>query len=450
MSRTEYTVAAAVDAERTLLGAILLDNSSFYDADQTLRCEEFSLDSHRRIYAGISRLMNRGSAADTTTISEELRDTHELDAIGGIGYIFSLTEDLPLHLSIASYVRLVKDKASLRDLHRLGMKLADVSAETGTTAEDLIERAESRLMEIRAGREKALGHSIENDMSPLITRMWEEKNRTTELLGLPSGVASLDLLTRGFQPGELTIIGARSGVGKTSLLVQSALANMKEGIPVLLFSLEMTKQQVLRRILSAVTGVPFPRVRDTRWATDADMQRMTQAAAQIATWPLHIVDASGISIDRIAATARLAIRRHGVKLVGVDYVQIVNASGKDERLRVSAISRGLTRLAKDEQVPVLALSQLSRPDRSSMNRRPAMSDLRESSQIENDAHCIVLAHREWDEDTGKLESGGELIVAKQRSGETGALQVNYDRRTLTFNPILQTPQHLARSTEGAA
>jgi replicative DNA helicase len=128
----------------------------------------------------------------------------------------------------------------------------------------------------------------------------------------------------------------------------------------------------------------------------------------------------------------LAIRRHGVKLIGVDYVQIVNAPGRDERLRVAAISRGLTRLAKDEQVPVVVLSQLARPDRSNSNRRPTMSDLRESSQLENDAHCIVLAHREWDEEYGKLRSDGELIVAKQRSGETAAFPVNYDRRTLTF------------------
>jgi replicative DNA helicase len=141
-----------------------------------------------------------------------------------------------------------------------------------------------------------------------------------------------------------------------------------------------------------------------------------------------------------------SIRRYGVKLVGVDYVQIVNAAGRDERLRVAAISRGLTRLAKDEQVPVVALSQLSRPDRTNVNRRPTMSDLRESSQLENDAHCIVLAHREWDEEYGKLKSDGELIVAKQRSGETGAFPINYDKRTLTFGNALASAQPLARAS----
>jgi replicative DNA helicase len=428
----EQTELEVIHAERTILGAILLENSSFYEADQELRVDEFYLDSHRRIYACISRLMARGSSADTTTVPEELRGTHELETVGGLVWVFGLTEGVPRRFSISSYVRLVKEKASLRQMRDLGTSLAAVTEEPGRTAENILDSTEAQLLEIRAGRDTTLSQSIAGEMTPLITRMWEEKNRSSELLGLPSGVAPLDTVTRGYQPGEITIIGAKSGVGKTSLLIQSAVANVSEGVPVLLFSLEMTRQQILRRILSAVTGVSFPRVRDPRWASDTDMQRLTQAAATIEKWPLHIVDASGITVEKINATARLAIRRHGVKLIGVDYVQIVNAPGRDERLRVAAISRGLTRLAKDEQVPVVVLSQLARPDRSNPNRRPTMSDLRESSQLENDAHCIVLAHREWDEECKKLRSDGELIVAKQRSGETGSFSVNYDRRTLTF------------------
>jgi replicative DNA helicase len=162
------------------------------------------------------------------------------------------------------------------------------------------------------------------------------------------------------------------------------------------------------------------------------MRAIEEAAARIQKWPLHIVDDSSLSIEKLTAMARLAVRRDGVKLVAVDYVQIVSAQGRDERLRVAAVSRGLTRLAKDEDVPVLALSQLARTDRSSPNRRPTMSDLRESSQLENDAHVIALLHREWDEDEGRLSSDGELIIAKHRSGETGALPVTFNRRSLTF------------------
>ena len=446
---SELKELAAVHAERTILGAILLENSAFYDAAQELSVDEFYLDSHRRIYACISRLMSRGSAADTTTVPEEFRATGELEAVGGLGYVLDLETGIPRNFSIASYVRLVKEKASLREIRALGETLTSAAEETGRTAEELIDCTEGRLLEIRAGRDTSLSRAAVDEMGPLLKRMWEEKNRTGDLLGLPSGVPGLDLMTRGFQPGEITIVGAKSGVGKTSLLIQSAIANVREGDPVLLFSLEMTRQQILRRILCAVSGVPFPRVRDPRWATEPDMQLLTKAAVEIEKWPLHIVDSAGITNEKITAAARLAIRRHGVKLVGVDYVQIVNAPGRDERLRVAAISRGLTRLAKDEQVPVVVLSQLARPDRSNANRRPTMSDLRESSQLENDAHCIVLAHREWDEEMGKLKSEGELIIAKQRSGETGAFQVNYDRRTLTFGQTHQASQQQARS-QGAA
>jgi replicative DNA helicase len=414
---SEQTELASVSAER----AILLENSAFYEASQDLRTDEFSLDSHRRIYACISRLMNRGSAADTTTVPDELRTTGELDTVGGIAYVWELSERVPRNLSISSYVRIVKEMATLREMRELGQTLTSVTREAGRTSEDLIDCTESRLLEIRAGRNTTLCKGTGDEVDVLLKRMWEEKNRDGDLLGLPSGIRDLDLMTRGYQPGEITIVGAKLGVGKTSLLIQSAIANTSQGDPVLLFSLEMTQQQILWRILCAVSGVSFPRVRDPRWASEQGMQLLTKASIEIKKWPLHIVDSAGITIEKITATARLAIRRHGVKLIGVDYCQIVNAPGKDERLRVSAISRGLTRLAKDEQVPVVVLSQLARPDRSNANRRPTMSDLRESSQLENDAHCIVLAHREWDEEVGKLKSEGQLIVAKQRSGETGGL-----------------------------
>jgi replicative DNA helicase len=224
------------------------------------------------------------------------------------------------------------------------------------------------------------------------------RNRKRELLGLPTGLAAMDALTRGFQPGEIIVAGSRSGIGKSSLMCQAAAANCRQGTPALLFSLEMSKQQLLRRLLAEESAVPFPRIADPRWATDSEMQAIDEAAARITKWPLYIVDDSSLSIEKLIAMARLAVRRDGVKLVAVDYVQIVGAQGRDERLRVAAVFRGLTRLAKDEDVPVLALSQVARADRSSPNRRPAMSDLRESSQLENDAHVIALLHRPWDED----------------------------------------------------
>jgi replicative DNA helicase len=179
------------------------------------------------------------------------------------------------------------------------------------------------------------------------------------------------------------------------------------------------------------------------------MQAVEEAAARIQKWPLHIVDDSSLSIEKLSAMARLAVRRDGVKLVAVDYCQIVSAQGRDERLRVAAVSRGLTRLAKDEGVPVLVLSQLARADRSNPTRRPFMSDLRESSQLENDAHVIALLHREWDEEAGRLSSDGELIIAKQRSGETGAVPITYNRRSLTFESRTVAQERIAKAAVGS-
>ena len=183
----------------------------------------------------------------------------------------------------------------------------------------------------------------------------------------------------------------------------------------MIFSVEMSRNQILRRVLAAVGEVAFPRVRDPRSACESDMEALRQASSTVAKWQLHIIDDSSITIEKLAASARLAIRRDGVKLVCVDYAQMVAATGRDERLRVAAVSRGLTRLAKDEGVPVMLLSQLARADRANPNRRPTMNDLRESSQLENDAAAIVLLHREWDEREGRLSADAEIIAAKQRS-----------------------------------
>jgi replicative DNA helicase len=440
---------ASIHAERTILGAILLENESFFEASQEISETDFYLDSHRRIYSAIARLMRRGSSADTTTVVEELRETRDLEAVGGLGYVYELVERIPRKISIASWVRLVKEKATMRELAAMGLDLADVTKEKGRTSDDLIGRLESQLLDIRAGREKAISRNPAQDVGRLMERMEAERTRTTELLGLPTGVRGLDLMMRGYQDGEFNIIGAKSGVGKTSLLAQGAIANAQKGTPTLLFSLEMTSEQLLRRILCIIADVPFPRVRDPKFATSSDMRALQNAAAVVSKWPLHIVDAAGISIERIVAASKLAIRREGVKLIGVDYVQIVHAPIKDERLRVASISRGLTSLAKEEQVPVVALSQLSRPDRSNPNRRPIMSDLRESGQLENDAHAIIFAHRDWNDELGKYESEGELIVAKQRSGETGSFAVEYDRCTLTFGHSIQASRQQF-SAQGAA
>ena len=422
--------------ERELLGHLLSDNAHFHEAAEVLAATDFALDSHQRIFCAIAALIETGKSADLLTVSQRLGETGEIAAIGGCSYVMSLTEGL-VHSTPNVASRVEAGASLLRSVGKIGHLIASQSVQKGTDPDELITLAEERLLELQA--RSSLGHqmSIAKCIPLTMSAIRQDRERRSDLLGLTTGVPQLNKVTRGIQAGEIWIVGSGSGAGKTSLLVQMTVANCSTGIPVQLFSLEMTREQLIRRMLAAVSGVPFFRVRDPRQASEGEMNDIARAAEKISTWPLHIEDAAGLTISKIVAKARLALRRHGVKLIGVDYAQIVNAPGKDERLRVASISRALTALAKEEHVAVVALSQLSRADRSSPNRRPRMSDLRESSQLENDAHVVVLLHREVDEEFGKLSTSGELIIAKQRSGETGAFPIIFDKRSLTFREASQ-------------
>jgi replicative DNA helicase len=417
-----------VMTERALLGSILLDNGHYDEAARSLLAEDFAIDAHRRIFRRIASMIAAGAAVDTVTLFEELARHAELEAIGGSSYVAFLTEGVPRRPAVSDYVSIVESAAKRRRLHGA---LTRMLAQTEDPCEDVGEvlaRSISEMLELQSSKDEPETAAA---IVPLLDRMRQEHTRTNELLGLPTGVGSLDLVTRGFQPSELIVLGARAGVGKSAFMLQATIANCKAGNPVLVFSLEMTREQVFRRIFASLAGVPFSRVRDPKWATDHEMSKIQYAASQVADWPLEIDPAGSIHVDQIAAKARHAIRRKGIKLVCVDYAQIVPADGRDERLRVAAVSRGLTRLAKDEGVPVLLLSQLSRPDKSNANRRPRLSDLRETSQLENDANVAVLLHRPVD-DEDQAGSEAELIVAKQRSGATGIFPLTFDQTMLTF------------------
>jgi replicative DNA helicase len=420
--------------ERELLGHILSNNNHFHEAAEHLVAGDFRLDSHRVIFSAIAQLVEVGQPADLITLGQKLTAMSSLNSVGGMAYVSDLTTGLVFNRSgISSHVDAIRRESLRWELSGIAQSLISAADDGANDPEELVAMTEERLLELRARTNAGQHIAIAESAKATMDAMRTERARSSDLLGLSTGLPKLDQLTRGIQKGEYTVVGSGSGCGKTSFLTQVTVANCSVGIPVQIFSLEMTREQLLRRILAIKSGVPFFRVRDPRQANDTEMNLVERAANEIAKWPLYIEDAAGLTISKIVAKARLAVRRHGVKLVGVDYAQIVNAPGKDERLRVASISRSLTALAKDEQVPVIALSQLARADRSSGNRRPRMSDLRESSQLENDAHLVILLHREADEEFGKLSTAGELIIAKQRSGETGAFPIIFDKRSLTFS-----------------
>jgi replicative DNA helicase len=422
------------ELERDLLGHCILENTSYLEAEQILSASDFANASHGVIYFAIGSMITSGRPVTLLTVIQHLRERRELQDVGGAAYVASLTEGIVLFGGVVrDYAARIAEKARLRRFIKVTHWASEEGSSPGAQIEDLVSNTEEALLDIRAASQSS-GPNAGSGLAELLARMHQERTRTSDLLGQPTGLDSMDKLTRGFQPGEITVVGSRSGVGKSSLMCQAAAANCRKKTPVLLFSLEMSRQQLQRRLLAEDSGIPFPRIADPLWATDSDMAEIKRSAARINEWPLRIIDESGLSIEKLTAMARLAVRRDGVKLVTVDYCQIVNAQGRDERLRVAAVSRGLTRLAKDEGVPVLALSQLARPDRREPNRRPLMSDLRESSQLETDAHVIGLIHREWTEEEGRASAEGELIIAKHRSGETGTLPITFNRSFLTFEP----------------
>ena len=344
------------DIERALLGHCLDDNSAYLEAQQTVTSTDFSLGSHRLIFLAIHALLSSGRPATLATLIQHLQDRSELEGIGGAAYVVSLTEGLVRSRGVVQdYAKTIAEKAGIRRFAQAAIRASEDAQSPGADLEELLANIEQEMLELRAANQQADKTSIASVLPALLERMDRERKRTSDLLGLPTGLPPMDALTRGFQPGELIVAGSRSGGGKSCLMCQAAAANCRQGTPVLLFSLEMSKQQLLRRLLAAESAVPFPLIADPRWATVSDVSAIEEAAAQIQKWPLHIVDDSSLSIEKLTATARLAIRRDGVKLIAVDYVQIVSAQGRDERLRVAAVSRGLTRLAKDEDVPVLAL-----------------------------------------------------------------------------------------------
>jgi len=420
-----------IASEQAVLGSIQLDSSYYHEAAKSICAEDFALSADQLIFRRAGDMIARGEQAEQFTLAEELDRHGELSSIGGKDYLLHLREGLTWNQAragIAGWIRSVAEAAKRRRVQKALASLATSAEDPGEDVDEILARGISQMLELQSSKDDSEPAAA---IISVLDRMQQEHTRKSELLGLPTGLQSLDRMTCGMQASEIIILGARSGVGKSAFMIQAAIANCRAGNRVLIFSLEMTREQVYRRIFASVAGVPFARVRDPKWATDHEMAKIRYAAEQVLDWPLEIDPSGAIHIDKLIAKARYEIPRKGVQLVCVDYAQIVPADGRDERLRVAAVSRGLTRLAKDEGVPVLLLSQLSRPDKSNANRRPRLSDLRETSQLENDANVAVLLHRPVD-DEEQFTSEAELIVAKQRSGATGIFPLEFNQTTLTF------------------
>ncbi|WP_348262786.1 replicative DNA helicase [Telmatobacter sp. DSM 110680] len=438
---------ANIDAEKTILGAILLDNAAHSEAAERLEPDDFSLDSHKRIFVRMSELMNDQRAVDIVTLSHELARVKEIEAVGGVAYLASLTEGLPMRPVIEEYIRIVKDKSLLRKLMLICSAAIARAADQSETALEVIGAAETALLEVSekgvTGGLEPLEHIVANSFGN-IDNLYRNSRTVT---GLETDFTKLDEMTSGLQKGELIIVAARPSMGKTAFAInmaQNAAVNHQATVAV--FSLEMNKESLLRRMLSSQAWVD-QRNLQTGFIRKEDHDKLVRGLEALVESRLFIDDTAGISLAEMRAKARRLKQTHGaLDLVVVDYLQLMSATlpsagGKRYENRtqeVSAISRGLKALAKEMNVPVVALSQLSRAsERRGDDKRPMLSDLRESGSIEQDADVVAFIHREayYNRDEEMSESDkakSEIIIAKQRNGPTGTVHLNFISRFTRF------------------
>jgi replicative DNA helicase len=445
VATTDYSLASSmpanVEAERSILGAILLDNLAYNQAAEHLHPDDFSLDSHRRIYARMIDLAESSRPIDMITLIEELDRRKELEAIGDVGYVSGLVDGVPDRPSIEHYIKIVRDKALLRGLIHAANSAIAKAAEQSDPAEDILNEAEAtifQLSEKRIGRGFMGVQEIIKESFGSIDALLQRGQRIT---GLETYYTDLDEMTSGLQPSDLVILAARPSMGKTSFAMNIAEnAAIHGGKIIGVFSLEMSKEALLQRMLCSVARVDAHKFR-TGSLWQEDTRKIQHAVEQLAHAPIFVDDTPGISVSEMRAKARRLVQSQGrIDLLIVDYLQLMSGGGgrryENRTQEVSAISRGLKGLAKELRVPVVALSQLSRaPEtRGSGEHRPQLSDLRESGSIEQDADVVMFIFREevYKPEDPELEGRAEIIIAKQRNGPIGKIRLAFLKRSTRF------------------
>src|SRR6201993_2959912 len=431
MATTDYSIStlpASVEAERSILGAILLDNLSYNQAAEHLRPEDFSLDSHRRIYARMIDLAESSRPIDIITLVEELGRNKELQAIGDMAYVSSLLDGVPDRPSIEHYVKIVRDKALLRGLIHAANAAIARAADQSDAAEDILNDAEAaifQLSEKRIGRGFLGIQDIVKDSFGSVDALLQRGQRIT---GLATHYSDLDEMTSGLQKSDLVILAARPSMGKTAFAMNIAENSaIVDGKVVAIFSLEMSREALLLRLLCSRARVDAHKMRTGSLWRD-DMQRVVRAMEELASSRIFIDDTPGISLSEMRAKARRLQQSGGGKRY------------ENRTQEVSAISRGLKALAKELHLPVIALSQLSRaPESRGGDHRPQLADLRESGSIEQDADLVMFIFREevYKQDDPELQGRAEIIIAKQRNGPIGRVKMAFLKHCTRFESLAE-------------
>jgi replicative DNA helicase len=421
-------------AERTILGCALLDSSRLYTLLPLLKPHDFSLDSHRRIYAVIEELANSGKAVDDLTVTDALISKRQLDSVGGVAYVASLSEKLDAGLArvthVEHYVQLVLDKSRRRSAHAAARALLTRTEDPTVSTDDCLADIQESLLRIEAASAGKQARHIRDVLKDTLSSL-EKQSANQGLAGWPTGLHSLDVCTGGIRECELWTIGALPGKGKTALGLQMLLACGQAPVPCCAFSLEMQEIEIGKRILAAKSKFAATQLRNPQCIRREEWLSLASAAGDISNCPIWIDDSPSLTITELLAKARLHIRRNGVKLLVVDYLRLVEAPGRELRERVGFIANAMRQLAKTERVAVVLLSQLRRPQ-GGANDYPTMLDLKESGDIEAHSHVVLLPYLPTSENGAAEPERQLLIIGKNRNGAPGSLPVYFDERRLQF------------------
>lgn len=430
----DATLPANVDAERVILGAILLDNSSYFECQDI--ASRFALDSHNVIFERMGQLLAGGNAVDIVTLANELGRTKEIEAVGGVAYLASLTEGLPRRPVIDQYIRIVRDKWALRAAMRVCTEGTARAADQVEDAGELIADIDRKLLEIAHGSvdDPSLAMQTESAFRELA----DVRSGKTER-SVSTGLTNLDRIIGGYKAKKLYVVGGRPSMGKTSLMIEAAIQHCIRNVRTRLVSLEMTAEELLHRIFAAVSEVPFERLIEPAFLNAEEWRRVELARSAVSEWPLEIDDRDGQTIDFALAGCRLSCRRRKTGFVALDYIQNLRFTGPG-KLRYQEISDAAKRLrgfAKEENVPVLLLSSITEGQEKNPNKRPTLADLRGSGDLAFHADVAALIHRERGEDGASIDIRSEIVVAKQRGGRTGVAHATYNTGTLLFEDAQQ-------------
>ncbi|MBN2179382.1 MAG: replicative DNA helicase [Deltaproteobacteria bacterium] len=427
-----------LEAEQSVLGGILLDNMALNSVLEILVTDDFYSEAHRKIFTAIIELSEKSEPSDLITLSSILRDKKQLGGIGGESYLASLVDTVPSAANISYYSKIVKEKAILRKLIGAATEILNKSYDSSSDIDTVLDESEHTIFEISENKVKPTFYPIKEiikDSFKTIESLYERKALIT---GVSTGYKKVDEITSGFQNSDLIIIAGRPSMGKTALAINIAqYASIENETPVAIFSLEMSKEQLAFRLLASEARVDSQRLRKG-FVGEVDWPKLTTAAGRLSEAPIYIDDTPAISVLEMKAKARRLKAEKGLGLVILDYLQLMRGRGPSREQEISEISRSLKSLAKELEVPVVALSQLNRQVETRSDRRPQLADLRESGAIEQDADVIMFIYRDevYNKSEDNPEKGlAEVIVGKQRNGPTGLVKLSFLKEYTRFENL---------------